>query len=206
MMFDGPDRRKEEEKIRSEGRLPPGQSLTLKFPVLHYGPVPAFNPATWDLRVWGEVEQERRWTWDEFNRLPRTQIRMDLHCVTRWSKFDTVWEGVAVRTLIEQGLALLSGGERSLTAAALIFALLRVAPPPFCVLDEVDAALDEANVNRFRDLLSELSGQTQFILITHNRGTVQAAHTLYGVSMQPDSASQVISIKPEEYLSRTVEP
>jgi len=105
----------------------------------------------------------------------------------------------------EQGLALLSGGERSLTAAALIFALLRVAPPPFCVLDEVDAALDEANVNRFRDLLSELSGQTQFILITHNRGTVQAAHTLYGVSMQPDSASQVISIKPEEYLSRTAE-
>jgi chromosome segregation protein len=101
----------------------------------------------------------------------------------------------------EQGLALLSGGERSLTAAALIFALLRVAPPPFCVLDEVDAALDEANVTRFRDLLSELSQHTQFILITHNRGTVQAAQTLYGVSMQPDSSSQVISIKPEEYAA-----
>ena len=105
----------------------------------------------------------------------------------------------------EQGLALLSGGERSLTAAALIFALLRVAPPPFCVLDEVDAALDEANVTRFRDLLAELSQHTQFILITHNRGTVQAAHTLYGVSMQPDSSSQVISIKPEEYAAQTVE-
>ena len=104
MMFDGPDRRKEEEKIRSEGRLPPGQSLTLKFPVLHYGPVPGFNPAAWDLRVWGEVEQERRWTWDEFNQLPRTRMTLDLHCVTRWSKADTLWEGVSVRTLVEQGL------------------------------------------------------------------------------------------------------
>ncbi len=102
-LFEGPDRRKEEERMRNEGRLPPGQSLTLKFPVLHYGPVPPFNPATWDFRVWGEVETERRWTWDEFNQLPRTRIVMDIHCVTRWSKFDTVWEGVSVRTLVEQG-------------------------------------------------------------------------------------------------------
>jgi DMSO/TMAO reductase YedYZ molybdopterin-dependent catalytic subunit len=103
-MFEGPDRRKEEERVRKEGRLPPGQSLTLKFPVLHYGPVPPFNPATWDLRVWGEVEQEKRWTWDEFNQLPRTKLVMDIHCVTRWSKFDTLWEGVSVKTLVEQGV------------------------------------------------------------------------------------------------------
>jgi DMSO/TMAO reductase YedYZ molybdopterin-dependent catalytic subunit len=99
-----PDRRKEEERLRSEDRLPPGQALTLKFPVLHYGPVPPFNPATWDLRVWGEVEKEVRWNWDEFNRLPRTRVTIDLHCVTRWSKADTVWEGISVRTLVEQGL------------------------------------------------------------------------------------------------------
>ncbi len=103
-LFEGPDRRKEEERIRQEGRLPPGQSLTLKFPVLHYGPVPPFHPATWDLRVWGEVESEKRWNWDEFNQLPRTKMVMDIHCVTKWSKFDTLWEGVSVKTLIEQGL------------------------------------------------------------------------------------------------------
>lgn len=103
-MFEGKDRRKEEERIRNEGRLPPGQSLTLKFPVLHYGPVPAFNPATWDFRVWGEVEQEKTWTWAEFNQLPRTKLKMDIHCVTRWSKFDTEWEGVSVKTMVEQGL------------------------------------------------------------------------------------------------------
>jgi DMSO/TMAO reductase YedYZ molybdopterin-dependent catalytic subunit len=97
-------RKKEEDQVRKEGRLPPGQSLTQKFPVLHYGPVPTFNPSTWSFRVWGEVTGERQWSWDEFNQLPRTQLKMDIHCVTRWSKFDTVWEGVSVRTLIDQGL------------------------------------------------------------------------------------------------------
>jgi DMSO/TMAO reductase YedYZ molybdopterin-dependent catalytic subunit len=101
--FEGLDRRKEEDRVRAEGRLPPGQSLTQKFPVLHYGPVPMFDAATWDFRVWGEVAEEKRWSWDEFNQLPRTSIKMDLHCVTRWSKFDTVWEGVSVKTLVEQG-------------------------------------------------------------------------------------------------------
>lgn len=96
-------RRKEEEQVRQEGRLPPGQSLTQKFPVLHYGPVPPFNPQTWTFRVWGEVEQEREWNWETFNQLPRTKVVMDIHCVTRWSKFDTEWEGVSVRTLVEQG-------------------------------------------------------------------------------------------------------
>ncbi|MGA2489908.1 MAG: chromosome segregation protein SMC [Anaerolineales bacterium] len=104
----------------------------------------------------------------------------------------------------EQGLSLLSGGERSLTAIALVFSLLKVSPTPVCVMDEVDAMLDETNVGRFRDLLLELSKETQFIIITHNRNTVQAANVIYGVTMGRDSASQVISLKldeiSEEYL------
>jgi chromosome segregation protein len=98
----------------------------------------------------------------------------------------------------EQGLALLSGGERSLTAIALVFALLKVSPTPVCVMDEVDAMLDEANVGRFRDLLRELSRDTQFVVITHNRNTVQAADVIYGVTMGRDSSSQVISLKLDE--------
>ncbi|MEJ2735505.1 MAG: chromosome segregation protein SMC [Anaerolineae bacterium] len=95
----------------------------------------------------------------------------------------------------QQTLALLSGGERSLTAVALIFALLEVSPPPFCILDEVDAMLDEANIKRFRGALEALSQHTQFIVITHNRGTIQAADTIYGVSMGDDSVSQVVSLQ-----------
>ncbi|MDW8068523.1 MAG: AAA family ATPase [Anaerolineae bacterium] len=102
-----------------------------------------------------------------------------------------------------QSLALLSGGERALTAVALIFAILKVRPTPFCVLDEVDAMLDEANVARFRDLLTELAQRTQFIVITHNRGTVEAADTVYGVSMGPDGTSQVLSLRLDGDGTRT---
>lgn len=105
----------------------------------------------------------------------------------------------------EQGLALLSGGERSLTAVALVFALLKISPTPFCILDEVDAMLDEANVGRFTELLQELSQKTQFILITHNRNTVQVADVIYGVTMGKDSASQVISLKMDEITDEMVE-
>ena len=97
-----------------------------------------------------------------------------------------------------QGLSLLSGGERSLTAVALVFALLKVSPTPFCLLDEVDAMLDEANVHRFRDLLKELSQNTQFVIVTHNRNTVQVAEFIYGVTLGRDLASQVLSLKLEE--------
>jgi chromosome segregation protein len=104
----------------------------------------------------------------------------------------------------EQGLLLLSGGERSLTAAALVFALLKVSPTPFCVMDEVDAMLDEANVGRFCTLLSELSRVTQFIVITHNRNTVKMADVIYGITMGRDSTSQVISLKLDEITEEMV--
>ena len=97
-----------------------------------------------------------------------------------------------------QGLSLLSGGERSLTAMALIFALLKVSPTPFCILDEVDAMLDEPNTARFRELLKEMSENTQFIIVTHNRNTVQVADVIYGVTMGRDSISQVLSLKLDE--------
>ncbi len=97
------ERRELERKMKAAGRLPPGQSLTTRFPVLHYGPIPRMHPSNWDFRVWGEVEEEVVWTWEEFCQLPRTQVTLDVHCVTRWSQFDTVWEGVSVRTLVKEG-------------------------------------------------------------------------------------------------------
>ena len=97
-----------------------------------------------------------------------------------------------------QALAMLSGGERALTAVALLFAMLEVRPVPFCVLDEVDAALDEANIGRFTDALTDLARETQFIVITHNRGTIEVADALYGVTVGDDSVSRVISLRLDE--------
>ncbi len=97
-----------------------------------------------------------------------------------------------------QDLSLLSGGERALVSAALLFALLEINPPPFCLLDEVDAALDESNVVRFCDILKRLAQRTQFIVITHNRVTMTAAQVIYGVSMGGDSISRLLSMKLEE--------
>jgi chromosome segregation protein len=97
-----------------------------------------------------------------------------------------------------QNLAMLSGGERALTAVALLFAMLEVRPVPFCVLDEVDAALDEANIGRFTDALRGLADTIQFVVITHNRGTIEAADALYGVTAGDDSVSRVVSLRLEE--------
>ncbi|MCK8825863.1 chromosome segregation protein SMC [Fuchsiella alkaliacetigena] len=100
-----------------------------------------------------------------------------------------------------QKLSLMSGGERALTAIALIFALLKVRPSPFYVLDEIDAPLDEANVDRFADYLRGLSARAQFILITHRKGTMEAADALYGVTMQESGVSKLVSLKLSELAS-----
>ena len=82
-------------------RVPPGQALTTKWPVLTYGLIPRFDPERWTFRCFGLVEREVSWTWEEFLRLPRVTVTSDIHCVTRWSRLDNTWEGVHVRTIIE---------------------------------------------------------------------------------------------------------
>jgi chromosome segregation protein len=106
----------------------------------------------------------------------------------------------------QQGLALLSGGERALTAAALVFAIMSASPTPFCVLDEVDAALDEANVGRFRTVLQSLARETQFVIITHNRYTIEIADIVYGITMSGDGSSRVISHRLEQDEDTEPEP
>lgn len=97
-------RRELQNKMQEENRLPPGQAATVKFPVLHYGPIPESDLENWTFRIFGEVEEEITWTWEEFNQLPKTELLMDIHCVTRWSKFDTIWQGVSVGNLVRQGI------------------------------------------------------------------------------------------------------
>jgi chromosome segregation protein len=94
-----------------------------------------------------------------------------------------------------QNLTLLSGGERCLTAIALLFAILKLRPTPFCVLDEVEAALDDANVNRFTEYIRNYAEASQFILVTHRKGTMEAADRLYGVTMQERGISRILSMK-----------
>ena len=89
--------------MENKPKLPPGQHPTSGFPVLHQGPIPTFNPSTWDFRIWGAVEEAITWTWDQVMALPRTQVQMDLHCVTTWSKLGTVWEGIPIKKLVQEG-------------------------------------------------------------------------------------------------------
>src|SRR6202011_2514224 len=105
-----------------------------------------------------------------------------------------------------QGLVSLSGGERALTIVSLLFGLLKINPTPFCVLDEVDAALDEANVQRFANLLSEFARRIQFIVVTHNRATMDKADAMYGVSMGAAGGSHGFSGRPKSVPGESRQP
>jgi chromosome segregation protein len=117
---------------------------------------------------------------------------------------EAAWSGVEIFAAppgkTQKGLQLLSGGERALTAIALLCAVMATNPSPFVVLDEVDAALDEANTVRFANILGELRHKTQFLVITHNRATMEKADALYGVTMGGDGMSQLLSVKIEDYV------
>jgi DMSO/TMAO reductase YedYZ molybdopterin-dependent catalytic subunit len=102
MLFgDVSERKQREREMRDAGRLPPGQSLTLKWPVLHEGTVPQFDPQTWDFRITGLVKEPLRLTWKEFTALPMKEVVADMHCVTRWSRFDVRWEGVPFTEVVK---------------------------------------------------------------------------------------------------------
>ena len=122
-------------------RVPPGQYLTEKWPVLHYGPVPTFNPKTYDLRVFGAVENELRWTWEELQALDKelnTQVTADMHCVTTWSRLDQKWEGIAFSKIVElakpkpEAKFVIAHGEHGFTANT---------PIEYCLRDDCLIAL-----------------------------------------------------------------
>lgn len=132
--------------MNHEDRLPPGQSLTSGFPTLHYGPVPAFNPSTWDFRIWGAVEEPVIWTWEQVLALPRICLRLDLHCVTTWSKYDTDWEGISLKKLVEEGL---------------------VKPKP-----EARFIMQHADYGYSTNLPLEVALQDNFLIATHYNGKI----------------------------------
>jgi len=125
---------------RREPRLPPGQVKTEKWPVLHYGSVPRVDLATWELRVDGSVEKPQRFSWDEFQKLPRVQVTSDIHCVTRWSRYDNVWEGVPLTEVLR----------RVVPKAAARFAVIHAAQDfttnlPLSELDQHDVLLADTH-------------------------------------------------------------
>jgi DMSO/TMAO reductase YedYZ molybdopterin-dependent catalytic subunit len=117
-------------------RIPPGQYKTDKFPVLHYGSVPHTDLATWDFKVWGEVDSPITLTWDQFKALPRKTVDTDIHCVTRWTKLDTTWEGVPIQAILE-----MAGVRPNATHAVSHAEQGYTANVPLSVLDDDDVLL-----------------------------------------------------------------
>ena len=117
-------------------RIPPGQYRTTKFPVLHYGSVPHTDLATWDFKVWGEVDTPLTLTWEQFKALPRKTVATDIHCVTRWTKLDTTWEGVPIQEILR-----LAGVRTTATHVLAHSEQGYTANVPLSVLDDDDVLL-----------------------------------------------------------------
>ena len=132
--------------------------------------------------------------WDKTNTDRITAIIEVSAKPERDTGYDTVAEKIG-RFSEVTSLYLMSGGERALTVIALLFALLSYQPSPFCILDEIDAPLDDANIQRFADFLRDYAGNTQFIVITHRKGTMECADIMYGVTMEESGVSKLLSVK-----------
>jgi DMSO/TMAO reductase YedYZ molybdopterin-dependent catalytic subunit len=151
-----------QKRMQQAGRLPPGQSVTIKWPVLHEGDVPAFDPKTWDFRVGGLVETPLELSWTAFQALPRTAVVSDFHCVTRWSTFDNRWEGVAFREVL--------GRVRPKAEARYVMVLGHVGPTrygyttniPLADLDRDDVIF--ADTHDGRDLPPEHGGPLRLVV------------------------------------------
>jgi len=155
-----------------------------------------------ELIVVKEVKRKKRGDADELGEM-LSQVSSDkLQVASEDEESDEGPEGLEVNVSLPRkkvkGLMMLSGGERALTSIALLFAISQVNPPPFIILDETDAALDEANSKKYGDMIENLSKHSQLILITHNRETMSRAGVLYGVTMGADGASKLLSIQFEE--------
>ena len=151
-----------------EKRLPPGQSLSSDLPTQHVGPIPVFSPSIWDFRIWGAVEKSIVWTWEQISSLPRTTIKLDLHCVTGWSKTGTQWQGISLKQLIDDGL---------------------IKPKP-----EARYIVQHAAYGYTTNLPLEVALQSNFLLATHFQGaplTPEHGYPLRGViGSQPNATGQ----------------
>ena len=141
-MVEGLFGRKERDSAGAD-RIPPGQYRTEKFPVLHYGSVPRTDLTTWDFKLWGEVDSPVALSWDEFRALPRKTVHTDIHCVTRWSKLDTDWEGVPIQEVLR--LAQVRPGARFVVSHA---EQGYTANLPLEVLDDDDVLLADTFAGR----------------------------------------------------------
>lgn len=152
-----------------------------------------------DIRMEGDLRRTFEAVSTEFESFFKLLLQGGTAQISMTDPADILNTGVEIYARLPgkrtQSLDLLSGGERSLTACALVFAILRVSPTPFCVLDEVDATLDESNVDRLRSAMDLLRERTQFIIITHNRRTLEIANSIYGITMGDDGVSKVISLR-----------